>query len=147
MTTDILTTEAKAPTFVSFGPLQRQILEELQEVEPDELTGVDMPFGRYEGHDIAELPRGYAWWLLEPDWFTDSFGPHADLAEKVREVHGERPAPKPKKYLRWRCVENIDSDSEYTSHEGQRIVIFRNKFGPGWKICFGGKFLKDLSRR
>jgi len=32
-----------------------------------------IPFGKYIGKDIRELPSNYLTWLMEQDWFEEKF--------------------------------------------------------------------------
>ena len=42
---------------------------------------VAMPFGKYRGQDVGEVPSGYFEWLLEQEWFEEPRW--ADLREEV----------------------------------------------------------------
>src|SRR6516162_8335233 len=51
-------------------------------VEGEALTFPKMPFGRWRGRSIGDIPRhdlGYARWLLTRDWFTQKY-PNEALA-------------------------------------------------------------------
>lgn len=39
-----------------------------------------IPFGRYKGELIADLPCSYLSYLMDQDWFISKFG---DLAEQI----------------------------------------------------------------
>ena len=41
-----------------------------------------IPFGRFKGHRIGEVPDSYLIWLSESDWFEKKF---PDLQERVNE--------------------------------------------------------------
>ena len=37
-----------------------------------------IPFGKYKGEQITEIPDEYLEWLLDQDWFKDKFKSHYD---------------------------------------------------------------------
>ena len=38
-----------------------------------DVTGSKLPFGKFKGQSLAEIPSSYLSWLLEQDWFEDEY--------------------------------------------------------------------------
>lgn len=46
-----------------------------------------LPFGKYKGELIADLPNGYLEWLLDQEWFEEKF---VDLWKLTKKEMGYR---------------------------------------------------------
>lgn len=48
-----------------------------------------MPFGKYKGEDVCDLPIDYIKWLEEQDWVRDEL--RKELQHEIEKHDGDRP--------------------------------------------------------
>lgn len=48
-----------------------------------DLAYIRVPFGKYRGERIVDIPRGYLYWLTTQEWFREQY---YDLFDSIKEI-------------------------------------------------------------